>query len=427
MTNALIDACRRALPRLQPRQALTSNDQHERLYRDRGSTEMRRLAVRLEASLDNPDTKMIFSGHVGTGKSTELFHLKRQLEARNRATIIYFSAKDHVDLVGLNTVGLLEAIARAVSTFRIERGDEQVDPSALDEAIIRAREKIRRVRISEQSVTGSAGLEASAGILSAGAGLSTQRSSRQEYVYEDHAALTSMVEIVNQQLDGLRALRKDSPPVLLLCDDLEKLDLETAREVFKRSLALAGIRACAVFTVPIALLYSRERGLLDKLDDSETVLPIIKVRDRQGQPIAENIALLREMVLPRLPELDEVMSDAAFTELVLSSGGVLRDLVRMLREACLHVMTHAPPQRIDVGDLAPVFAVVRNSFLRQVHRDLYPRLREVQGAGSARGGGMDAALAQLLNLTAVLEHTNDETWYRVHPLAEFLLEDHTGS
>jgi AAA ATPase domain len=413
MNPSLIERCRAALANLDAQQPLDNKDLYHRLYRDRGERTMEKLRLRLEVEAMANNRKLVFSGHIGSGKSTELYHLKRELDQQGRATILYFPVKRHVNLVGMTGTRLLEAMARELELHL----HNAVSPK-FEEEIRRASETYRRVRKRSEGIKGSAELSPTAGLAKGGLGLDASRITEQEWVYENLPDPTAMLELVNNRIRAVKKLRGEDVPVVLICDDLEKLDVQTAEQVFAEGLALAEVEACTIYTVPVALLYSeRSKSLLGHFDDDWTVLPIIKVVDRDGKRLQIGVDRLREMVKPRVPFLDDLLEPGVFEALASSSGGVVRDLIRMLREICLRVVAQQM-KRVTLGELKSAEAEIRRSFGRQVPTELMERLKLVSEESAPRG--MDPQLARLLNLAAVLEYANDDTWYRVHPLASHL-------
>ena len=418
--SSLCELCRAALPQLKVA-PLDQKALHDKLYFDREELLLKKMLARLEIEAVDAKSKLVFSGHVGSGKSSELFNLKRLLEEQIRATIVFFSVSRHVNLVGLDGTRVLEGTARALdATLRDKQPGR--DPEALEAKIQAAREKVKRVRQSRQSASATAAGAIGAGPVKADARLDTERSTSEEHVYESVADPSGMLALVNALIDEIRRSRRDETPVVLFVDDLEKLDLATARRVFSEGLAFSQVDACMVLTVPIALLYSEHRsGLLGHLDDSPTVLPIVKVRRRDGTVDDANVESMRQMILRRLPDLDQVIAPDAFRRLAISSGGVLRDLVRMMGDLCLDAAALDREHRYELGDVASFEARIRSDFLHQVPPELWPRMARVRQDPSGWGAGVDDELARLLNIAAVLEYANDDTWFRVHPLADHLL------
>ncbi|MEQ8958447.1 MAG: ATP-binding protein, partial [Coleofasciculus sp. C2-GNP5-27] len=64
-------------------------------------------------SPDEP-TCQLFTGHIGCGKSTELFRLKAQLEAE-QFHVVYFESSQDLDMADVDISDILLSIARSVS------------------------------------------------------------------------------------------------------------------------------------------------------------------------------------------------------------------------------------------------------------------------------------------------------------------------
>ena len=78
---------------------LMENDSFEKFYVDtyaaRGTNAVQRMSYGLKFSL-NKDMKILFMGHRGSGKSTELFLLKKEID--DQFDVISFFIEDEVDV-----------------------------------------------------------------------------------------------------------------------------------------------------------------------------------------------------------------------------------------------------------------------------------------------------------------------------------------
>ena len=414
--------CKQALPRLRP-DPLTKKEDHDALFVEGDPFLTQRLLLLLEEDLLSSRDKLLFSGHVGSGKSTELYHLKRQLEGRHpRLTVIYFSVKRHVNLVGADCGAVLEGIAGALAETAREHGLVLED---FEDRVRQARETYRRVRRRKQGWELAARLDPDWKL--ARADVSAERTSSVEDEWElvEERDAAAMAAVVNHVIAEIRRARPRAD-LLLLVDDLEKLDLASARKVFQEGTAIAAIDAATVVTIPIALLYSElAAALRTPFSLKPEVLPVVQVRGRDGAVVAEGTQRLRQVALARVPDLDSLLSPADFERIALASGGVVRDLVRLLHELTLSVAV-----RIDLGggddpataaEVEHSLAQRRNEFLHEVPMELVRRMAVLHRDPDGEGGVMDGDLARLLGIAAALEYANTERWFRVHPLAEHLI------
>lgn len=97
---------------------IVGNPEDEKYYIDfasvRGSDIIRELERTITLLSGNQPTCQLFTGHIGCGKSTELFRLKDQLE-KQRYHVVYFESSEDLDMGDVDIGDILLAIARQVS------------------------------------------------------------------------------------------------------------------------------------------------------------------------------------------------------------------------------------------------------------------------------------------------------------------------
>ncbi len=147
--------------------------------------------------------------------------------------------------------------------------------------------------------------------------------------------------------------------MLVIIDDLDKLDLAVVRTIFQDNIkALFSPNIRVVFTIPIAVI--REPRLITTLEsDSRIVmLPVTKffpqaVAHQEGAaPLEKNVQRLVALLEKRVP--DKLIEPEMKRQIVLLSGGVLRELVRLaqecIRECMIELETEETPDvKIDAS------------------------------------------------------------------------------
>jgi hypothetical protein len=223
-------------------------------------------------------------------------------------------------------------------------------------------------------------------------------------------SLTSKEAIALKSLTD--ALRSRVPHIVLLVDSLDRVvEMDDFEEIVRKDVAL--LRALGVGVVlvgPLKLLYGTWRPIaapFDKLYQVSWVDP--------AEPAGR--AFLTRVLRTRSPE--NVLSDEGATRLVEISGGVLRDLIGLARdageEAYLAGDETIGPTHAD----AAADAFGRTLMLGTVADDL-ATLQRVRAQGSFVPVS-DRDLA-LLMTGRVLEFRNGRTRYAVHPTIRPLLD-----
>lgn len=96
----------------------SANPEDRRYYIDFATVRGGRVVDGLERAIvrlspDEP-TCQLFTGHIGCGKSTELFRLKARLEQQG-FHVVYFESSRDLDMADVSISDILLAIARSVS------------------------------------------------------------------------------------------------------------------------------------------------------------------------------------------------------------------------------------------------------------------------------------------------------------------------
>jgi hypothetical protein len=144
-----------------------------------------------------------------------------------------------------------------------------------------------------------------------------------------------------------------------------------------------------------------------------------------AEPIAKTLDVFFKVLEKRIP--DGLISAQTTREMILKSGGVMRELVRIARECCTECMVQLeiePDQEavtIDHAILTTALRNLRNDFARQIGSNLYELLVQVYETAEPKDSSNDG-FVKLLHGLMVLEYMNDALWYDVHPIVTSLLK-----
>jgi hypothetical protein len=153
-------------------------------------------------------------------------------------------------------------------------------------------------------------------------------------------------------------------------------------------------------------------------------MPVLKIFDkgknrfRHAQPRAEATKILGEVLHKRIAS--ELIAPETAEKIVIYSGGVLRELIRISKECCricLRMIRRNPNAEviIDDGILAQAINKIRNDFsisLGKVDIDILQSVYEEFMPNDPK----QPEFLDLLHSLYVLEYRTEETWYDVHPI-----------
>jgi energy-coupling factor transporter ATP-binding protein EcfA2 len=376
---------------------------------------------------DSPsgDGKIVFTGHRGCGKSTLLAEFKRRLG--DRYFVVLFSISDTIEMSDVNHINILFAIAVNLM-FEAEARQVQISKPIKDALYkwFATRTKTEIENVGAEGFIGFAFLNLIAGKLKADATV------RHEIKQEFERKITDLVARINEIAAVIQVTTKKE--VLVIIDDLDKLELARVNDVYRdnlKAICLPNFRI--IYTIPIAVLRDK---FLKPLIETETndqivVMSVLKLfekgqsRQADPQPRTQVTDILCEILHKRIET--ELLQPQTATKIVLNSGGVLRESIRIANECCricLRLIRRNPQQKVAIDDdiLNQAIDNIRNDFAIPLGKVDYEILKTTYD-NFTPDDPKQTEFLELLHGLYVLEYRNKQNWYDVHPIVVELLRE----
>ncbi len=390
----------------------------------RGADPLPGIQAQLDIDDVYPSQKFLLSGHRGSGKSTELNRLVLKEEIKNKYLVVKFSVLTQLDLNNLQYIDLmfeiLHQLVKAAEGAGVRISENVIEEISTLVTGTKVEEIIKR---KEKGFDAKAGLTLPLlskllGSISAEfhKGVITRETIRKEYGFR----LTEFLDKSNQLINDIRNKLKKAP--LVIVEDLDKVNTEIGRKVFcEHAPQLTQFNCHIIYTCPIFLVFSPDGAVLDSYFNEKTVIPMIKLTTEAGEKALENV------VYRRIEK--ELFEHGVVEELIKKSGGSLRDIFYILKEAAILGRAKG---KIDIQTLTAGSRKVRNTLKatlsesgegdwKIIPKDLFAKLKEI--AEGQKDPDQDKELMQLLYTRCVLQYNGNDIWYDVHPLIREILKD----
>jgi DNA polymerase III delta prime subunit len=382
-----------------------------------------RLKREIEASEKNG--KFIFAGHRGCGKSTLLKRL--QNEMADHHYVVFFSIANLIEMTAVTHTNILYAIALLMISRASNLGINVAED--IQETILGWNTTVHKQSKSEET-KGGVGFELK--FLEFSAKLQQEKSFRDGIETTFAKKISDLVGKIDRLAAAIQI--KTQKPVIVIIDDLDKLDLPLVEAIYRNNIkALFSPQIRIVFTIPVSAI--QEPQVMGSLNSEGVVrphlFPVAKFfpkEDRHNpevEPIAKNLNIFLKVLEKRIPE--GLIESQTARAMVLKSGGVMRELVRIARECCTECMVQIEiePDREDIvineEILNAALQNLRHDFTRQIGSSLYKLLAQIYKTSEAEDASNDG-FVKLLHGLMVLEYENASLWYDVHPIVVDLLK-----
>jgi energy-coupling factor transporter ATP-binding protein EcfA2 len=364
---------------------------------------------------------VLFFGHVGCGKSTELARLSKVLHNPNRYWVVNVDLLSLLDPSNVNYSDVWLAVAQQLVS-QLESCNIRIDPQISSRL---ANWFIERVLSNEQikefSAEIKAGIEAGVGIpylsklfAKFTAAIKTGSTHREiirtvvrntygEFIAALNLLFSAAVDGVIEAQLGRQLLIVIDGPDRFRGDDWRKFFVDESNQLTQASCVV-------VYTAPMALKSCGAR--LDTFDS--LVLPMIKLRefDTNAKRL-DAFNTMRQVILKRAHH-SLFDSMATVDSLIEYSGGHLRDSLRLLSFACVEADA-TPLTSADIDAAALRLAGDYRSWLEQ--GESYKIL--AQAEAQPYNEGCSPTITKLVEGGALLEYNNG-SWRHPHPVVRLL-------
>lgn len=360
--------------------------------------------------------KFLFTGHRGTGKSTELASFEK--EFADTFYVVRYSVEQVLDLFDITYVDvLLSIVLQLLKTAEDQK--LRFNRKLLEKALAFGKEiEIEQEKTHTQSAEGSYGSDGVLGLLldigfRIGSERATRRAVREKVQYH-----------ISDLLKGIALLSESitkatGKQVVCVVEDLDKADIETARKIFyDYGKSIATPEIAIIYTFPAALQHSDDFTQITAYFGDSVTLPNFRVRDQEGE-IADGMANLKKLLHARI--VPELFSDDATECLIEMSGGIPRILLQLAKDAALEADIDDAEQ-VTLDHVRAALRRERRNFQRMLNREQLGRLKEIKAAKKI---DQTSEYQVLLHNLSVLEYTDGveavDVWYDINPLVDELL------
>lgn len=386
-----------------------------------GLEDVKRSLVNAFARAGDHTITRLLSGHRGVGKTTELFRVAERLRQGVRGNTYFVSmlrGEQWLDLEDIRAEDVIfQVIRQLVSdlTSQSEFGVTRQRAGEWGKAII---EWLKQAQV-----------DVGGDWLSVSLTLKDFPSGRSGFREMLRGQLPSLIDRVNDELlsPATQHLARTgiNGGVVLIVDDLDRIPQQplpdrpgvtNQEQLFLHEGALLRSLSCdMLYTIPIELAYSpAQNQLVNTYGGPILSLPVIPVRNEQGQPEESGRAALRQIYEHRVTNAggrdEHVFADEALIERALdSTGGHVRSLFILLRTL------------LDQTDALPFDAAAVDRALANLRRDMRRSLDAhgltiIEQVAQTESKLDDPEFAQLLRggyIQAFMDNVDD--WYRPHP------------
>jgi energy-coupling factor transporter ATP-binding protein EcfA2 len=403
------------------------------------------LIDELEQAIEDnpaPDNKLIFTGHTGCGKSTLLAELGFRLMETGRYFVVRYSIADTIERSAVDHVNILfsmalELIEKAEKrSIRLNAGTKREFYEWLGKHTqTKTQDVVKEIELNAEA-TAKGGIPLLLEfITNVKSKLRVSSVIRQEISTEFARRTSDLVA----QIDRLQSYIENATgqKVLVIIDDLDKLELSTTEIIFSKNIkSLIDPNLAIIYTLPIATL--REvpiKNSITKYINQIHTMRVTKfyskadVRKSDRFPDKDCVSVFAEILRRRLP-LNSSDSDTEL-KIILFSGGLLRELIRIADRCCNRVKLElrgqikrqqwdAPEVKIDRRILNDVITELRLERSEVLGRVDYEMLLAIYNDFQPQDT-QNQRFLDLLHGLYILEYRNAKLWYDLNPIVRDLL------
>jgi hypothetical protein len=394
-----------------PVRDLSTEEELANLYVDRNSHVRDQITLSLEGDLERQrPVHLLFTGHRGSGKSTEINKLCSELDDKFFIVKVSFSNRPDVDYVDVLLKAAMTLFKTATDEEVIKKAPAQILDAIWGDVSKFIENKLFGYQISheELGVNASFGAKVNLYAVEFEGKFETEPQSRQEFKHKSEKLLAEIIDKINLLSESIRTSYKR--PVLFIFEDADKIDIKNAKEIFyQHSTTLVNIRASAIYVIDISLRYNPDFSVTKASFSECLCLPNIKLLTKDNQPTGGNQVL--EKIIDCRAETMLFAKDAKEC-LINASGGLIRTLISLIQSAASKAIIEKSTI-ITKAHVEHAMNRQKGDFIAMLASKDYPLLFDRHQDKQLTS---DDDTQTLLQSLALLEYDNGELWCDVHPI-----------
>ncbi|NER78396.1 MAG: ATP-binding protein [Leptolyngbya sp. SIO1D8] len=361
---------------------------------------------------------ILFTGHVGCGKTSELNRIADHWQ--QEYWVISVQVEQEADVNDLVYTDLYLLIIKQVELSLRQAGlhfDQNLLKSFEDwfkEITDETEETVTRsVNVNAEASLGSEAPFLAKFLVKVMAqikgGSTDKRTIRQTFTREVSRLRTDINLLLQDGAAKIREQHPEKKGFLLILDDLDKCPPNIAERLFiDYGAQLRELNCTIIYTVPIAIFYSRKLG---GTFENPHLVPMITIYQRTREspdPSYDDVGLgqMADLIAKRVDVEAVFTAHDLLLALAKASGGHLRQMMRMARQAFLTGMGRGHA-KIEAEDVTYAINQEQQSFERRLSSEDYQELANVALTKELA----DEAVGQkLLFDTAILEYNGGNRW-----------------
>jgi hypothetical protein len=368
---------------------------------------------------------ILFTGHRGCGKSTELQRIQSQWRQDYR--VIYLEANEETDINDAEYTDLYLIVIKQIE-FEMRQLDLKFDPQLLQGFEDWFKEVTRE---TEHSVESSVSLEGEASLggnapfiakllvklLAQVKGADKQKTVIRQTLQRDISRLKADINLLLE--DAFAKVKEHYPKgFLVIFDNLDRVPPNVGNHLFFDYAAqLQELNCTIIYTVPISVLCS-QKNITNTFGEPH-IIPMVNIYElEQSQcDLAYNSDALEIVVslLERRVDVDVLFSSRQeLLSLAKASGGHVRQLMQMMRSAC-QTAASRQHEKIQAEDITYAINQQQFGFERFIPDEHYRLLARVC---LSKNVSKDEVGQLMLFNTSVLEYNGNARWNYPNPVVK---------
>jgi hypothetical protein len=412
-----------AFNELDPLRPVT-REQVDRLFVTRPHSPVKKIQAHLQitASSGRPQ-KLLFVGHRGAGKSSELAYLSTLLDGPYLSIFsplyeIYKSpSASHIEVVFAIYLSLLkQATAEALARTGVVT-------DAWEKLLEHIYTPLRRFLFGEEMVTADTQttftLKLSLLVADLEAKIGTESYTRNRITEKFESRVAEILENSKQLAHLLE--QKLGRRLLLIVEDLDKFDLESTRLLFlEHARTLTAPYPTVIYTFPVAMRYHNNFSEIKQAFDGIYLLPNVALQTRTGDRDPVGWQTMRGILERRVAS--RLFAPTVQDQLISWSGGHLKSFIQLGQQAVLNAIVDQA-ETVQADHLEEARMAMRNDYQALLKQEQLDLLRQKYLDPEKDLDDTSQAVLDLLFNGSLLEYENKRGfWGGVNPVVVELLE-----